>query len=177
VIREPPDTDALAGVIRADQRPPPPRAEALQRALTTSGRQLVRGGKRFSQLRSSLLTRFSGEPGGIDGVVVVRSRPEDLTPRESDDTDALERGVIEGLRQTGATVVGAERSDAPVSSVQFFADGQLATVDNIDQLAGRVALVYTLGGTEGDYGVKETADGLLPDLLSPASQSGAGQLR
>ncbi len=177
VVREPPDSDALAGVVRGGGRNGLSREEAFERAATASGRQLVRGGDRFNELRPTLLTRFSGEPGGVDGVVVVRDQPDDMSPRESDQTDALESGLIAGMRETGATVVGAERSDADPSSIAFFDENQLPTVDNVDQLPGRVALVYILGGTEGDYGVKETADGLLPDLLTPASQQAAESRR
>lgn len=170
VVREPPDAGALADAVRAGGRRGLSRQEAFERAVVAAGRLLVLGGRRFSDLRSTLMTRFSGEPGGVDGVVVVRSRPGDLSARDAQRTDALERGLIDGLRQTGAPVVGVERSDAAESSIGFFDDSQLATVDDVDLLPGRVALVYTLGGTEGDYGVKETADGLLPDLLAPAGR-------
>ena len=66
------------------------------------------------------------------------------------------------------TVVGAERTTTDPSSIGFFSDHGFASVDNVDQLPGRVALVYALGGAEGEFGVKETADTLLPDLLAPA---------
>ena len=36
------------------------------------------------------------------------------------------------------------------------------------ELSGKVALVYALGGAKGEFGVKETADALLPDLLAPS---------
>jgi hypothetical protein len=42
-------------------------------------------------------------------------------------------------------------------------------VDNLDQLSGKVALVFALGGAAGNFGVKESADSLLPDLLAPAT--------
>jgi hypothetical protein len=40
-------------------------------------------------------------------------------------------------------------------------------VDSVDLVSGRVALVYALNGSEGNYGVKATADRLLPDLHHP----------
>ena len=41
----------------------------------------------------------------------------------------------------------------------------IATVDNVEQAPGQVALVFALLGADGDFGVKEDADSLLPDLL------------
>jgi hypothetical protein len=40
-------------------------------------------------------------------------------------------------------------------------------VDSIDLTSGRVALSYALDGVEGDYGIKPSADRLLPDLRRP----------
>ena len=45
----------------------------------------------------------------------------------------------------------------------------MPSVDNVDQLAGQVALVYALGGAEGEFGVKDTADACCPTCLPPAN--------
>ena len=44
----------------------------------------------------------------------------------------------------------------------------LSTVDNLDFVSGQVAMVFALVGAEGNFGVKGTADRLLPDLLTPS---------
>jgi Copper transport outer membrane protein, MctB len=178
VVREPPDTGAAAATVREQGQRIEPRGAALTRAAQRAGRALVRGGERFAGLRGALFGRYSGEPGGIDGVVVVRRRPEDLSARAAADTDRLEEGLLEGITGIGpppVQVVGVERTDSDPSSIEFYSDHGTASVDNVDQLPGRVALVYALGGAEGAFGVKETADALLPDLLAPANLGfGAG---
>ena len=139
----------------------------------------MRGGDRFDELRSALFRRYSGEPGDIDAVIVTRQRPDDLSPRATEDTDRVEAAIIDGMRNAGpgqVPIVGVERTDADESSIEFFAEHGAASVDNVDQLPGRVALVYALDGAEGAFGVKDTADALLPDLLAPASLGfGAGE--
>ncbi len=70
-------------------------------------------------------------------------------------------------------VVGAEREDTDPSSIEFFDEQGLATVDSIDQLPGKVALVLALDGADGNFGVKDTADSLLPDLIEPSPTVGA----
>ena len=170
VVREPPDPAAVAAAIGAQGRRDVPRGAALERGARQGGRLLITGGRAFDALRDALLSRYSGSPGGVDGVVLVRTRPAELSPRAAADTDQLEQALIEGLQSGGRTrlpVVGAERTDTEPSSIQFFADQGVASVDNLDQLPGRVALVFALGGAEGNFGVKETADSLLPDLLAP----------
>jgi hypothetical protein len=73
---------------------------------------------------------------------------------------------------TRAPVVGVETSTAEPSSISFFAGNDLSSVDDVETPAGKVATVFALLGAEGSFGVKGTADRLLPDLLPPAeSQS------
>jgi hypothetical protein len=137
---------------------------------------LVRGGPAFDRLSESLLVDVSGRPGGIDAVIVVRDRPSDLGAAKSDATDSLEEGLVDGIRRAGAIpVVGVERSDSDGSQIGFFtANGLSATVDSIDLTSGRLALAYALSGVEGDYGVKASADRLLPPLRRPPSPGVAG---
>ena len=40
-------------------------------------------------------------------------------------------------------------------------------VDDIDLTAGKLAMVFAMLGAEGSFGVKSSADRLLPDLLAP----------
>lgn len=119
-----------------------------------------------------MFSRYSGQPGDLDGVVIVRQRPDGLSDREAADTQTIEDGLITGIRGAlggRAVTAGAERTSSDPSSIGFFTDRSLPSVDNVDQLAGQVALVYVLGGAEGEFGVKETADAQLPDLLAPSN--------
>jgi hypothetical protein len=183
VVREPPDDAAIIEALTR-RRPGESREEELTRAATQAGKALVRGGDRFDELRTALFSRYSGDPGDLDGVVIVRQQPEDMSERESADSQLIEDAMIDGMQNAlpegfeQVTVVGAEGTESDPSSIAFFADHGAASVDNVDQLPGKVALVYTLDGAEGEFGVKDTADALLPDLLAPASGAGtvnAGQ--
>ena len=92
----------------------------------------------------------------------------------------LEDGLIDGIRRRSPsrlTVVGAERTDTDPSSIAFFDDAASPASTTSTSSPGRVALVYALGGAEGDFGVKETADALLPDLLARPRALGFGAER
>jgi hypothetical protein len=68
--------------------------------------------------------------------------------------------------------VAVETSGADESSVPWFADRDVATVDDVDAVAGKVAMVFALLGANGDFGVKDSADRLLPELLVPTGSPG-----
>ncbi len=168
VVREPPDLRALAAAAPAGS---PARkvgrdADALSALARRAGRALVSGGPPFDRLGDALLVDVSGRPGGIDAVILVRDRPSDLGAAQSDATDSLEEGLVDGIRSAREIpVVGVERSDSDASQVGFYSSqGLSATVDSIDLMSGRVALAFALNGVEGDYGVKASADRLLPAL-------------
>jgi hypothetical protein len=75
---------------------------------------------------------------------------------------------MNGITGTRTPAVGVETSIAEPSSVSFFGANDLSSADDIDMTAGQVATVFALLGAEGSFGVKGSADRLLPDLLPPA---------
>ena len=81
VVREPPDVAASPLTrVRATASAGTSRAEQLGRAARRAGRALVRGGPSSPTCARPLLSRYSGQPGDLDGVVVVRQRPDGLEP-------------------------------------------------------------------------------------------------
>lgn len=170
VVREPLDLHALAGDLAktrfaAIRRDP----EALTEFGTGVGRQLVRGGTLLEQVRGHLFSRASGNFGGLGGVIVVRQQPEEMGPVQRGNAGRLEAALMSGITGTRTPAVGVETTNAEPSSISFFHGNDLSSVDDIDLTAGRVATVFALLGAEGSFGVKGSADRLLPDLLTPVS--------
>jgi|SRR6266511_2220466 len=170
VVREPPDTQALAGNLQgtpfAKLDHDPEQLEAFGRAV---GRQLVAGGRLLDDVREQLLTRSSGGANRLEHVIVVRDAPDDVDEAQQEAIDRLEAGLLDGIRAGGSSVVGVEASDTADSSIQLFDSHDIPTSDSIDLVSGRVAAVFVLLGADGNFGTKDTADELLPDLLVPAN--------
>jgi Copper transport outer membrane protein, MctB len=168
VVREPVDTRALAGDLDKTRFADLARNTDTQTALGVGvGRQLVLGGTLLEPVRGHLFSRASGNFGALDGVIVVRDQPQDMGAQQRATAGRVEAGVVSGITATRAPAVGVESSDAETSSVSFFVGNDLASVDDIDLVAGRLATVFALLGAEGSFGVKGSADRLLPDLLAP----------
>lgn len=178
VIRQPPDTSAIAEQLQGtklgavDQND-----EVLEAYGLITGRQLVKGGKILAQTQSELMSQSSGQFGGLDGLIVYRGGIDEMEPDEKELADAIDQSLIEGARSTPAQVVGVERIDDDPSSVSYFRNLNVTSVDNLDQAAGKVSLVYALAGAEGSFGVKEGSDRLLPELLEPLPPAKRAQPR
>jgi Copper transport outer membrane protein, MctB len=169
VVREPVDLSGLGSVLSKTRFANIRRnEEALSEFGTGAGRQLVRGGNLLDRVRSHLFSRASGNFGGLDGVIVVRQAPEEMGAVQRSKASALESALMAGMTATRAPVVGVETSSAEPSSISFFAGSDLSSVDDVETPAGKVATVFALLGAEGSFGIKGSADRLLPDLLPPA---------
>jgi len=167
VVREPVDTAGLAAELSntrfAELRTEPNQLTELGVGV---GRQIVIGGTLPELVRGQLFSRASGEFGALDAVIVVRSQPEGMGPVQRSTANQLETALLKGITATRVPAVGVEATGTEPSSISFFQSNDLSTVDDIDHTAGEVALVAALNGAEGSFGVKSSADRLLPDLLT-----------
>jgi hypothetical protein len=168
VVREPVDTSSLADELSATRLAEVATDPEVMNELGTGvGRQIVIGGTLPEVVRGGLFTHASGEFGALDAVIVVRDQPEGMGPVQRSTANALETSMLRGMTATGVATVGVETTSTEPSSIGFFQANDLSTVDDVDTTAGQVALVYAIGGSEGSFGTKSSADRLLPDLNEP----------
>jgi len=119
------------------------------------------GGRLLQRVRRALLASSSGALGGVDSVVVIRE-PRTFQKPQQDVLNSFEDGLMTGLGGNNGTVVGVETTDTKPSQVGWYRDHDMASVDDVDQLPGRAALVFALAGADGAFGSKSSADALLP---------------
>ncbi len=157
----------LPGLRRALVKRPALAALAVRQRVGELGRRLgeglVEGNSQLWQLLSGKLVeqRSGNDRPAVDGVVVARTAAP-----QGGATARFLAGFYAGLASAGVPAVGVERTTDLPSAVETFAKHDLATVDDLDTQAGRLALVLLLdGATTGRYGVKASAkDGVLPEI-------------
>jgi len=170
-VREPLDLQGIDGEAAGTRYAKLAASPALVgRFGELAGKQLVRGGRLvdrelLSRVRSSLLSAFDGQLGRLDGLVVVRSDPAGMSPEQSAASAAFETGLLSGVAAVGIPTVGVELTGTQPSQVPWYESKRLSSVDDLDAPAGQAALVYALAGAHGAFGVKPTADSLLPSAV------------
>ncbi len=164
-VSEPPDLNAVAsqatgfGVIATDP-------SLLRRYGFLLGRQIVHGhGRLLNEVQATALPGYNGTLGKLDGVVLVRSDGNN-EPATQNKIDTFDAGLAAGLASTNVPVVGVETSDTTPSTVPWFTQQSLSSVDDLDDIAGQSALVFSLAGARGAYGTKGTAQALVPQVAS-----------
>jgi hypothetical protein len=134
------------------------------------GKQLVSGGQLLERVHTRLLSSYDGELGKVEGLVVVRHEPTGMSPQATKIAAEFESGLIAGVTAEGVPAVGVELTTTEPSQVSWYKTENLASVDDLETIAGRVALALALAGDHGAYGVKSTADALLPAAVSSPGQ-------
>jgi hypothetical protein len=147
------------------------------------GRELVEGGETplWSTLSSQLIEERSGTTtADVDGAIVVRSwtppaeNADASEAQQAKATQTLFEGLLNGLEATGVPVVGVETTVGDSAIADFRRQG-ISSVDDVDTIAGRLALAVLLaGGDQGHYGVKDSAsDGVVP-AIQPVTTTTSG---
>jgi len=171
---EPVEAD-LREAFPGDGARPNPSASELEALARRLGASTVAGGRTAMRLQAAYPKRFRGDYRGAESVVIYRAPlpAPHAADGELDGPDSpadrrakLDRALIRGMERRGATVVGVEESNSEPSQIPFFVDARLTSVDSVDLIGGRVALVFALDGVQGTFGFKSTADEPLPELAT-----------
>jgi hypothetical protein len=148
-------------------------APLIERFGELAGRQLVSGGalvsrELLSRVRSSLLSAFDGQLTRLEGLVVMRAEPTGMSAAQTEASAVFESGLLAGVAAAGVPAVGVELGSSEPSQIPWYKGKGISSVDDLEMPAGQAALVYALLGGHGAYGLKPTADSLLP---SPTATS------
>lgn len=78
--------------------------------------------------------------------------------------ESIDKTLIDNLKSEGKYIVGVESSESKVSYIELYSEKKIATIDNINEGSGQLALILTLksGNIVDDFGVKNTAKSLIP---------------
>lgn len=145
----------------------PSEPSLTRRFAVRMGKEIVKGGTLLGAVHTRLFSSDDGELGSLDGVVIVRDEPQELSGEEAKATRALESGLLAGIAAEQVPAVGVELTSTEPSQVGWYQGEDLSSVDDLDTLAGKAALAFALAGNRGAYGVKPSADSLLPHVRPP----------
>ena len=150
------------------------RKKILEMALGTKEVDITQSSKKYANLEQ-LSFELTNERGDLlaqlesDGEFKLA---EDFIPIDAvviyaggNKTNLEEIALAKALRKNKLKTVFVDKSDNKFSKIKQFIDANIDTVDNIEMVYGRISLVYAiLDSRRGNYGVKPSADKLMPVL-------------
>ncbi|OAT86510.1 copper transporter [Desulfotomaculum copahuensis] len=150
--------------------------DLVTRMARETARGIVAGDNQtvINALTGAGLLKSSGDYGvPLDGVIIMGGSQD----REMARSGILDLPMIDYFLGSKIAVFGVEETGAQYSYMPDYEKKRISTVDNIDTAPGRLALVLAMDGQPGHYGVKSTAQKLLPDLNPGGGAENAGNNR
>lgn len=103
---------------------------------------------------------ISDAPVSVQGLVILGGSET----KNEEKLKNIDKNVIDICREKGIMALGAERTDSKASYIEFYKQNKISTIDNVDELMGRISMVVVLQGEKGHYGIKETSQDLMPSM-------------
>lgn len=95
-----------------------------------------------------------------DYIIIAGGRKEEDKKR----FDIVDKRIIEICKESNIPVIGIEKENVLFSYIDKYKDNRISSIDNVDTIMGRVALVLAIDGRPGNYGIKPGAESLVPYL-------------
>lgn len=78
--------------------------------------------------------------------------------------ETIDKRIIDICKKNEVPIIGIEKEEVEISYIEKYKDNRISSVDNIDSILGKVAFVFAIDGRPGNYGVKPSAESLVPEL-------------
>lgn len=76
--------------------------------------------------------------------------------------ETIDIPIIKSIKQYNIPIVGVEQSNVNYSYIDVYKRQKISTIDNVDTMMGQYSIVEVLQGNYGNYGIKPSADRLIP---------------
>jgi cell division protein FtsB len=139
------------------------KEENFQDIISELANALINGvsENEFENLKKEGIINILGnynEP--IDYLIICGGSFEEQTKR----INQVDKLIINLGEKHNIPVLGVEKSNVEFSYIPGYKNLGISTVDNVDTTIGKVAMILTMEGMAGDYGIKSTAKSLIPNI-------------
>lgn len=144
--------------------------QEIQKQLAAIMAEGIQTGEKQAELNAlaqAEMIKTVGEYGiALNAVIIVGGSPEKSLIK----TEQIDNVLIDYFLANNIPVYAAEESNIAYSYMKDYQKYNISTIDNIETVPGQLALVFAMNGKAGHYGVKPTAQRLLPNLDSSVNQ-------
>src|SRR5699024_5696927 len=130
---------------------------------------IIKGEKNelMQKLRENNAVNFVGNYDIPIDFVIIAGGTES---KESNNISQIDKNIIEVAKGLGVPIIGIEKEKVNYSYTEGYKDYRITKVDNVNSTIGKTAIILSMEGRPGNYGVKPGAEELLPNLDSNISE-------
>ena len=105
----------------------------------------------------------------VDFIIVAGGSSSE---EDANNVGIIDKRIIEFSKKSNVPVIGVEKTKVKFSYIDEYKNLRISTVDNVDTVIGKVALIMAMEGRPGNYGIKPSSEELIPDPSSIISEWG-----
>jgi hypothetical protein len=117
-------------------------------------------------MNKNLLSSLINIEKGCDAIILAGGGQGNMKDEQMHILDVL---LIQEALKYDIPIIAVELQQITSSAILKYKELGISTVDNVDSLSGKLALISILDGSFGNFGVKQGAHSLLPAPLFPSS--------
>lgn len=115
----------------------------------------------IEMLESEELLETSGSySSAIDYMIITGGR----IGKDFSRFDVIDKTIIDICKTNNIPIIGIEKEDVELSYIDKYKENRISSIDNIDTIIGKVAFIFAIDGRPGNYGIKPSAERLVPEL-------------
>lgn len=122
---------------------------------------IIRGNENYllSELEKEGFIELLGKyDENIDYIIICGGSKEDPANR----INQVDKIIVEVAENYNIPIIGVEKLNVDFSYIPKYQTLGISTVDNVDTIMGKVAMILVMQGISGNYGVKNTAIDVIP---------------
>ncbi len=110
--------------------------------------------------RQGFIETIGNYSEAVDYLIITGGSFNDNSKR----INQVDRLIVEISKRYNIPIIGVEKSNVNYSYISGYKDLGIPTVDNVDMTIGKVAMIFAMDGMGGHYGIKNTAEKVIPYL-------------
>jgi hypothetical protein len=157
-----PDDAAAQEVAKALQLKGTTKDEIQKQLLKSFSNTLVSGKNLqvLQYLKDHKMIEYTGDLSfPIDRIIIAGGR----FTESKEVLDKIEIPMINTVESSNIPVMAVEKINVAHSSIPDYRKLRISTVDNVDTIIGKTAMLMVVSGQEGHFGEKDTAEQLMPE--------------
>jgi cell division protein FtsB len=120
-------------------------------------------GKSFEEIQylaeNGYLHTYGSFEHNIDFVIIAGG-----SNQKTEKVNLIDIPLAKEFLHYSVPVAGVENSQAEYSYMEYYKKERISTVDNIDNVIGQTSIILIIEGIDGNYGIKKSAESLMPQL-------------
>ncbi len=145
------------------------KGNVIEKGIVELTRGLIEGKNTdfIQKLKENEIINIVGDYDKPVDFIIIAGGSED---KNLNRISKIDKNIVNIAKKSDIPIIGIEKEKVTYSYIKDYKNLRISTVDNVDSVIGKTALIFSMEGRPGNYGVKSEAEELLPSISNNISE-------